>query len=1249
MTEALVHEPSDDNLANIVEEISQKLVSGNSDAIEAILAKHPNEADRLRALLPTLRVLVEIGSSPVGQNRSNGTVAETYSQEPLHQQILGDFCILREIGRGGMGVVFEAEQVSLRRRVALKVLPAASMLDPRSLQRFRNEAQAAASLHHRNIVPIYGVGCERGVHYYAMQYIDGLTIAEVIAKLRESSKLALDPQVQPQPHTAEVGSQAQLNSKEKQAAETEVMAALSTEKSSNSGAWFRRLAEHMAQVVDALHHAHELGVTHRDIKPANLMLDRLGRIWVTDFGLARVEGADNLTMTGDLLGTLRYMSPEQALAKRLGVDHRSDIYSLGITLYELLTLKPAFAGAGRQELMQQLANDEPKSLREQNPAIPRDLETIVIKATQKNPTERYQTAAELAADLRRFIDDRHIVARRPSLPVRAMRLAKRHRGLVSTVCVMLLLVTIGCLGWASDYRQRVASTTRLVNEALEELAIRRATAIAKQDDFVAWEQALSVAERAVDFTENGPIDVALRSRALGLQSQLTEETRTAHERKASRENDARLLESLSEARMKLLSDPYKTGSYPLEFVLNYAQALSEYGLDLVKLDRTSIEERIRASAIRTDLVYALTALAIVSRRDTNEAKALPDRHELLSIAVATAPSMPPIQKTLVVVLQSQDTDKLRKLVENEDLDSLPANAVFCMANALVECGEKPLALSTIRSYLAANPSDYVLNAMLGALLIPRLIQLSNVGNLVSNTETSFESSEAIRYLTAAIALRPNSAHSLHNLGSALNSHGRIEESKTAYLKAIELNHDFAPPRLALAFILAQQGKHDEALGEIREAIRIAPRYPYSYHGLGILLRRYGRLEEAEAANREAIRLKPNAWFQRKTLVEVLRDQNKFDQAIAECHEAICLDPMQIDLHVELGNCFIGQKRYDAAIDSFQAAIRLNSKDFTAHCGLGIAFLGQRKYAEAGDALAKAVALYPNHPQAHQVLGRMFLEMGKLTEAIREFQEDIRINPKRAPSYGGLGQALSLQGRFDESFDAMQEAARIEPNSPMRLDNLGIALSKKGELDAALNAHRAAISLDPNFAPAHRNLASMFLSVGKLEEAEVSCREGIRLHPQDAEAHFILGCVLDHRRDFIQAEKAYREALLHNPNHARAMYNAACAALQAVASKQKEADQTADADLERLPHQALVWLQADVDAFKKLAESAPPGLLPQFINKLTHWDKDPDLESLRDEEQVKKLLAEDQELCKKLWSDHAELLKQLREKQSTIGK
>src|SRR5262249_51858348 len=155
------------------------------------------------------------------------------------------------------------------------------------------------------------------------------------------------------------------------------------------------------QAAEALDNAHQVGIIHRDIKPANLMADGRGHLWVTDFGLAQVRGDTRLTMTGDLVGTLRYMSPEQALAKRVVVDHRTDVYSLGATLYELLTLEPAFSGADRQELLRQIAFEEPRPPRRCNKAIPAELETIVLKALEKNPAERYLTARELAEDLKR--------------------------------------------------------------------------------------------------------------------------------------------------------------------------------------------------------------------------------------------------------------------------------------------------------------------------------------------------------------------------------------------------------------------------------------------------------------------------------------------------------------------------------------------------------------------------------------------------------------------------------------------------------------------------------------------------------------------------------------------------------------------------------------------------------------------------------------------------------------------------------
>jgi serine/threonine protein kinase len=342
---------------------------------------------------------------------------------------LGDFRLLREVGRGGMGVVYEAEQVSLRRRVALKVLPFAAALDPRQLQRFKNEALAAAHLRHEGIVPVYTVGEERGVHYYAMQFVEGRSLAHLIADLRlqmadcatKSASCNLESAMDP----------------------TSPAAVLSTERSSGSRRYHDWVANLGRQAALALDHAHGVGVIHRDVKPANLLLDPLGQVWVTDFGLAQVAGDAGLTVTGELLGTLRYASPEQVLARHGMVDQRSDVYSLGATLYELLTLRPVFDGRDRNELLRQIAGEEPRPPRALHPSVPRELETVVLKALRKEPSERYVTARAFAEDLGRFLDNRPVLARRPTVAERLRKLARRHPSLVAAGAVVLALLSAG--------------------------------------------------------------------------------------------------------------------------------------------------------------------------------------------------------------------------------------------------------------------------------------------------------------------------------------------------------------------------------------------------------------------------------------------------------------------------------------------------------------------------------------------------------------------------------------------------------------------------------------------------------------------------------------------------------------------------------------------------------------------------------------------------------------------------------------
>ncbi len=455
----------DPRVASVLAAFLAELEAGRRPSHRDLLARHPEVADALADCLD----VVEFVHSAAGSVSSDAPFPTRRDALPP-DTTLGEFRLVRELGRGGMGIVYEAEQISLGRRVALKVLSGTAALDPLKLQRFRVETQAVAQLHHPHIVPIFAIGGDRGTHFYAMQFIDGTTLAEVIHQQRRicqrpDSGFEGGPSwtaMGPMP-SAPGGPSTKLAGNGDFELSPSVPAVSGTSSFRDRGA-FRALAKLAIQAAEALDHAHVMGILHRDIKPSNLMVDARGNLWVTDFGLARFQNEPGLTRTGDLLGTLRYIAPELVLGHRMVHDPRSDIYSLGATLYELLTLRPVFDGRDRQEVLRQIAHAEPIPPRRLDPTIPRDLETIVLRAMDKEPDRRYTTAQDLAEDLGRFLENKTIRARRPTPAERTAKWARRHRavlGAAATAAFLALAIAAPLLWWEQRKTARMYQDLRL--------------------------------------------------------------------------------------------------------------------------------------------------------------------------------------------------------------------------------------------------------------------------------------------------------------------------------------------------------------------------------------------------------------------------------------------------------------------------------------------------------------------------------------------------------------------------------------------------------------------------------------------------------------------------------------------------------------------------------------------------------------------------------------------------------------------
>lgn len=513
MNEIRARQNSMDQLA---EEFAERYRRGERPTIAEYIQRCPEHAEEIRDLFPALVMMEDVAPVDTESFASFRTGGFTRS----HPSQIGDFRIVREVGRGGMGIVYEAEQVSLGRHVALKILPRPVIPDERHLRRFEREARAAARLHHTNIVPVFGVGEEDGLHYYVMQFIPGLGLDDVIAELKRLKTHGGSGDSTPERSCGDVSaagaarsllsgdfgrtvitaaagdtSESDVPAPPSAAGETDTMQRSDTWADSWSGinlpgqseadasastaaaqTYWHSVARLGRQVADAMQYAHDQGILHRDIKPANLLLDMRGTVWITDFGLAKATDQQDITHSGDILGTLRYMPPETFNGS---VDLRSDIYSLGATLYELVALRPAFQETDRNRLIRQIVSSSPEPLAKTAADVPKDLETIVRKAMEPDVAHRYQTAGQLATDLERFCNDEPIRARRVSVVERFARWSRRNRSLAAAlgaVSVLLLVIAVGGAA-AAVYFNRQSHKQAMLAAANGNLAAQKAQAL----------------------------------------------------------------------------------------------------------------------------------------------------------------------------------------------------------------------------------------------------------------------------------------------------------------------------------------------------------------------------------------------------------------------------------------------------------------------------------------------------------------------------------------------------------------------------------------------------------------------------------------------------------------------------------------------------------------------------------------------------------------------------------------------------
>jgi tetratricopeptide (TPR) repeat protein/tRNA A-37 threonylcarbamoyl transferase component Bud32 len=1046
----------------------------------------------------------------------------------------GSYQILGEIARGGMGVVMKGHDTDLGRDVALKVLHKEFAKRPEVLQRFVEEAQIGGQLQHPGIVPVYELGLMADERpYFTMKLVKGRTLAALLAE-RQSSTVDR-----------------------------------------------RRLLDVFESMCQTMAYAHSRGVIHRDLKPANVMVGAFGEVQVVDWGLAKVlprggKADEKLakqttisvietvrsesgshgshSLVGSVMGTPAYMSPEQARGEVEKLDERSDVFSLGAILCEILTGAPPYLGESDKTLVE-AANAKLDDATKRLDGCEADPELVALCRECLTPAHsaRPASAEVVAQRIHGYLISVEERARQGQVDAAEARVkAQEERrarkltvGLAGSVLVTLMLAGGGWAWFRSEHEARLRLTTDQVDAALSEAGLARG---AKD-----WSAAQAAIARASASLEAGQASDDLRSRVSVAASAVDADASLEREARARETRNAAFLERLDRIRgleggMLALAPTNQSersrgpavtpsASSLEQRETAYLGAFREYGIDPESQRDTDVVESLQSSGIASSLASALDDWAVV-RADID--KGFTERSKRLVRRAMEADS-DPWRRDLRTAILADDTAPLLALAASAQESDLPPVTAIVLAKALARLQHGEESLAVLQRSVEHHPADFPLLLQLGRQLLDAKPRRVN---------------EALRYLTAAHALRPESesvldllsmsffdakdfdqaismareslrldpgnARAWGTLGANLHAKGDLDKSIEYFRKAIEIDPGFAVAYLSLGQSLDEKGDLDAGIASIRKAIEIEPGYPFAHGNLGVLLARKGDLDAAIASERKAIEIEPTGAAWHNNLGADLHAKGEMDAAMESFRKAIEIDPQFAQAHRNLGLALSDKGDLDAAIESYRKSIELDPRSTNAHCNLGLALFRKGDVDAAIESYHKAIEVNPKSALAYGNLGNALLKQGKFDAAVESCRKAIELDPRFANAHRRLGLALVQRGDLDAAIECFRKVLEIEPRSALAFDDLGRALSNSGALDEAIQSLRTAIEIDPRLADAHRSLGIALGKKGDVDGAIESYRKAIEVDPKYAAAYYSLARALEAQGEFDGAIAAYRK-------------------------------------------------------------------------------------------------------------------------------